>query len=91
MNGFASSIGRLNIDFIYGRVPRLPEEGEEVFSESFDVQLGGGPAATMVNLHRLGVKTRFATFLGDDYLSEYAGHMLQSYGIPYCVLYRGTG
>jgi ribokinase len=63
---------RLNVDFIYSGVPRIPELGEEIYSENFMVQLGGGPAVTPIVLHNLGVKTKLGTFLGNGFQSKIA-------------------
>ncbi|MDP3180158.1 MAG: carbohydrate kinase family protein, partial [Spirochaetaceae bacterium] len=91
MKRFVAAMGHLNIDLIYGRMPRIPAEGEEVFSESLDLELGGGPAATLVNLHRLGIEAQLGTFLGRDFLSEFARRELDSYGLPYLNFFRGEG
>jgi ribokinase len=68
---------RLNVDFIYSGVPKIPELGEEIYSENFMVQLGGGPAVTPIVLNNLGLKTKLATFLGKGYQSKIAKELLE--------------
>lgn len=62
--------GDMYLDFIFAGVGRLPDIGEEVFSESLDVQLGGGSMAIAVILNKLGVEQRLVTALGAEYLSD---------------------
>jgi ribokinase len=81
-------MGLLNVDIIYSGMPRIPLEGEEVFSSGFDLKLGGGPAATLINLHRLGVPVRLGTFLGEDLFSQYARKVLRTSGLRYRNLCR---
>jgi ribokinase len=88
---FVVGLGIVNIDIIYSGTPRWPSEGEEVFSSGFDIQLGGGQAATLINLRRLGVPVRLGTYLGSDQLSEFAGGQLSAAGLPFVNLYAGPG
>ena len=48
---------------MYVGMPRVPQEGEEIFSQDFRVLLGGGAPGTAVNAARLGIPTRLATYL----------------------------
>ena len=58
---FLASVGVTNVDLMYVGMPRVPQEGEEIFSQDFRVLLGGGAPGTAVNAARLGIPTR----LGD--------------------------
>lgn len=89
--GFAAGVGYLNLDLLYLGVGYLPEEGEEVYAKSLDIQLGGGVPATMIILSRLGVDSKIATFLGEDVFSGYAAKLLDACGVSYANLYRGNG
>lgn len=71
-NGFIAGIGKTNVDLLYSGVSRIPQEGEEIYSSDFSMQLGGGIPATMISLARLGLKTKIVTELGEDYLSSFA-------------------
>lgn len=51
---YASGVGLLNCDLLFSGLPRLPVEGEELYAQGFDMQLGGGLPATMIHLARLG-------------------------------------
>lgn len=86
---FVAGVGRTNIDILYSGLKHLPAEGEEVFSQGFDIQLGGGVPATMVNLHRLGAPTKLCTFLGNDLLSSYAKDRFLKSDIDLVNLYEG--
>ena len=62
-NNFIAGIGCTNVDILYSGIDRLPNEGEEIFAREFSLQLGGGVPATLINLGRLGIKTKIATEL----------------------------
>ena len=89
--GFAAGAGIINCDLLYSQVERLPLEGEEVYSGGFDIQLGGGAPAIMVNLSRLHVPVHFQTFLGKDLFSMHIRGILEEMGMEYRNLYRGEG
>ena len=64
-------------------MPRIPNEGEEIYSKDFRVCLGGGLPATMINCSRLGVPAKIGTFLGDDMFSQFAKSELLKSGTQY--------
>lgn len=69
---FIAGIGKTNVDLLYADMKKLPDVGEEVYTDKFMLQLGGGLPATLMNLARLGVPVKLATYLGDDIFSEFA-------------------
>jgi sugar/nucleoside kinase (ribokinase family) len=83
------AMGKICIDLIFSGVERLPELGEEVYSETFTLALGGGPPATLIALQRLGVPVSLGTFLGQGQFSKFAETQLVSSGVRYDNLYRG--
>lgn len=91
MMSFVAGAGLANIDLIYGGMPRVPNEGEEIYAESFSVQMGGGVPATLINLGRLGVPTRIQTPLGDDMFSDFVRRQFQEAGVTPLVLGDGRG
>ena len=88
---YVAGVGIVNCDLLYSGMPRLPAEGEEVFSRGFDMQLGGGVPAIMINLTRLGIPVQFSTFLGQDHFSSFARMQLEKQRVPYRNLYEGDG
>ncbi len=80
---FVAAFGKLNIDLLYSGMPRIPNEGEEIYSKDFKVCLGGGLPATMINCSRLGVPAKIGTFLGDDMFSLFAKDELDKSGTKY--------
>lgn len=80
---FVAAFGKLNIDLLYSGMPRIPNEGEEIYSKDFRVCLGGGLPATMINCSRLGVPAKIGTFLGDDMFSQFAKSELIKSGTDY--------
>ena len=56
---FLASVGVTNVDLMYVGMPRVPQEGEEIFSQDFRVLLGGGTPGTAVNAARLGILILF--------------------------------
>jgi len=88
---FIAGAGIVNIDLIYSGLPRLPAEGEEVYSRDFSAQLGGGVIMTLINLRRLGVPVKAATWLGDDLFSGFARQEIEALGLGPENLYTGNG
>lgn len=88
-NAFVAGVGSTNIDLLYSALPKLPAEGEEVYSQAFSLQLGGGIPATLMHLGRLGIPTKLATELGDDLFSSYAKTQYAQNGVTPVNLYSG--
>lgn len=86
---FIAGIGCTNVDILYSGIDRLPNEGEEIYAKHFSLQLGGGVPATLINLGRLGIKTKIATELGDDIFSNYARQEFEKCGVSPINLYKG--
>lgn len=80
---FVAAFGKLNVDLLYSGMPRIPDEGEEIYCKDFKVCLGGGLPATMINCSRLGVPSKIGTFLGDDMFSQFARKELDKNGTQY--------
>ena len=78
---FVSGSGNINIDLIFSGLPRIPSEGQELFAGGFDLQMGGGIPATLINLGRLGIPVKLQTGLGDDLFSAFAREMFQKAGV----------
>lgn len=83
------SMGKICIDLIYSGIERLPQPGEEIFSRSFSLQLGGGPPATITSLHRLGVPCKVGVFSGTGRFSKFAEEELMKSGVNFVNLYKG--
>ncbi len=80
---FVGAFGKLNVDLLYSGMPRIPNEGEEIYCKDFKVCLGGGLPATMINCSRLGIPAKIGTFLGDDMFSQFAKGELEKSGTNY--------
>lgn len=80
---FVAAFGKLNVDLLYSGMPRIPNEGEEIYCKDFKVCLGGGLPATMINCSRLGISAKIGTFLGDDMFSQFAKSELIKSGTQY--------
>lgn len=89
-DAFICGIGSTNIDILYGGLERLPNEGEELYSKTFSLQLGGGAPATMISLARLGIKTKIATQLSSDMFSSFAKSEFEKNGVSPLNLYHGS-
>ena len=86
---FIAGAASANVDLLYQNMPRLPAPGEEIYTEEFSLQLGGGLPATLINLGRLGVPARIATELGDDLFSRFAAEEFEKNGVSPLNLYHG--
>ncbi len=87
---FIAGAGLTNIDLLYTGMPRIPDVGEEIYSDGFELQLGGGIPATLINLSRLGVDCKIATALGNDIFSEYAKKKYYENNVRPVNLYKGN-
>ncbi len=88
---FIAGAGLTNVDLLYQNMPHLPAVGEEVYTDRFSLQLGGGLPATLINLGRLGVPTRIATELGNDLFSRFAREQYEQNNVLPENLYHGDG
>ena len=82
----AGGIARVNIDLIYGGLPRLPKEGEELYATSFHLLPGGGVGATLQNIVRLGADARFVSFFAEDRFSKLGLAWQEEAGLHYLNL-----
>ena len=89
---FFAGAGSINIDLLFEGLPRIPNEGEELYSRGFSLQMGGGVSATLLNLAGLGVPVRIQTGLGNDMFSDFARRTFASFGVePYNLADGTTG
>lgn len=87
---FAAGYGKTNVDLLFEGMPRLPEEGEEIYTDKFSICLGGGVPGTMVTLSRLGIKTKNVTELSDDMFSAFAEKEFRKAGCEPINVYNGS-
>lgn len=86
---FIAGAGATNVDLLYQGMERIPDVGEELYCKDFDLQLGGGLPATLINLGRLGIEARIATELGNDIFSNFAKEKFLDNGVEPTNLYKG--
>jgi sugar/nucleoside kinase (ribokinase family) len=80
---FVAGFGIANVDFLFGHMPRVPKPGEEIYAKSFSRQLGGGPVATMIQMARLSVPVRLATYVGSGDMSALVREQLAMNRVPF--------
>ena len=86
---FAAGYGKTNVDLLFENMSRLPNEGEEIFTDRFSLCLGGGIPGTMVTLGRLGVECKTVTELSKDMFSEFALGEFRKAGVEPVNVYHG--
>ena len=86
---FIAGTGKTNVDILYAGLKRLPQLGEELYSDGFKLCLGGGVPGTMVNLGRLNIPVRTATWLGLDMFSDFASNEYRDNSVEITNLYEG--
>lgn len=86
---FIAGAGSTNVDLLYKNMPKIPDVGEEVYTDKFSLQLGGGLPATLINIGRLGIPAKIATELGCDMFSEFAKSQFEKNGVSPLNLYEG--
>ena len=85
---FAAGYGKTNVDLLFDKMPRLPDEGEEIYTDKFSLCIGGGVPGTMITLSRLGVPTRTVTELSDDMFSRFAKEEFHKAGVEPVNVFR---
>lgn len=60
------TFAQMNLDLIFKGFDRMPVPGEEVYADSFTLQLGGGPIVCPIVLEGLGCKVEVGTFLSEN-------------------------
>ena len=88
---FVFGAGYTNCDLLFSGLPSVPAEGTELYAGQFDVQIGGGPPATLINLKGLGVPVKMATFIGNSVFCEFIKAEYKRHGIDYVNLHEGGG
>ena len=86
---FAAGYGKTNVDLLFDKMPRLPDEGEEIYTDKFSLCIGGGVPGTMITLSRLGVATKTVTELSDDMFSRFATEEFQKAGVEPVNVFKG--
>lgn len=86
---FAAGYGKTNIDLLFDKMPRLPYEGEEIYTDSFSLCIGGGVPGTMITLSRLGVPTKTVTELSEDMFSSFAKEEFMKAGVEPVNVFKG--
>lgn len=88
---FIAGAGSTNVDLLYENMPKIPDVGEEVYTDKFSLQLGGGLPATLINIGRLGIPAKIATELGSDMFSAFAKTQYEKNGVSPLNLYENEG
>lgn len=86
---FAAGYGKTNVDMLFADMPRLPEEGEEIFTDKFSLCIGGGVPGTMITLGRLGIECKTVTELSEDMFSDFALKEFRKAGVEPINVYHG--
>ena len=87
---FAAGYGKTNVDLLFENMSRLPNEGEEIFTDRFSLCLGGGVPGTMVTLGRLGIECKTVTELSGDMFSDFALSEFRKAGVEPVNVYHGS-
>jgi sulfofructose kinase len=82
-------VGHASYDLVFS-VPHHPDEDEKMVAEQF-LSCGGGPAANAaVQIAKLGLKSAFAGYLGNDLYGDKHYQELVDYGVAVDWLVRGS-
>lgn len=73
--------GEFFFDFIFHGLAELPRLGEEVVTDNFALELGGGAAITATVAARLGQRSQLVTVLGTSALDAFALKELDGRGV----------
>ena len=88
---FVFGVGYTNCDILYSGLAAMPTEGTEAYAAQLDIQIGGGPPATLINLQKLGVPVRLATFVGESFFCGLIKKEYEHHKMDFVNLYSGAG
>lgn len=80
MNPKLITIGDLNADFL-ATVKSLPEKGEEIQTNTFEIYAGGSAANTAVTAQRLNLESGFIGRVGKDYFGNFLEEEFEREGV----------
>jgi sugar/nucleoside kinase (ribokinase family) len=75
------AFGTVFLELVFGHVPRLPEPGEEIFTDEFAISVGGGAITVATAARGLGARAGVSLLLGDDLGSRVAEEHCHRAGI----------
>ena len=84
------SFGLIFLELVFGRLDRLPEPGEEVFSDEFAISCGGAVTSATAAA-QAGVAAGLCTMLGDDMGSQVVAEHCASAGVDLTPSARVAG
>lgn len=87
---FIAGAGATNVDLLYEDMAKIPDVGEEIYTDKFSCQLGGGLPATLINIGRLGIESKIATELGGDMFSAFAAEQYKKNNVEPMNIYKGS-
>ena len=83
--------GEFFFDIIFYDLPRLPRLGEEVVTDNFALDVGGGAAITASVAARLGRATDLVSVLGTSTLDSFALDQLRRRGVGHKLVRHSKG
>ena len=84
------SFGLVYLELVFGRLDRLPEPGEEVFSDEFALSCGGAVTSATVAV-AAGLRAGLCTMLGDVKGSQVVTEHCASSGVDLSTCARVPG
>ena len=73
--------GDLNVDLIFNDIERMPQIGEEVLANQFEMVLGSSAGIMASNMAALGVSVGFVGVVGDDVFGQFLKDALMQKGV----------
>jgi sugar/nucleoside kinase (ribokinase family) len=83
--------GDCNLDLIFNQFDKLPQLGEEVIANQFELTLGSSAGIVAAHMAALGVNVAYVAAIGDDDFGNQFKEIIQSYGVctDYMIEKRG--
>jgi sugar/nucleoside kinase (ribokinase family) len=83
-------VGEIYVDHVLTGFAKWPEPGEEVFTDEYVREVGGGAAITACALARLGRSVSLIGIVGEKEM-PWVQQRLASFGVPSADLYESSG
>ncbi|MCG8582848.1 MAG: carbohydrate kinase family protein [Bacteroidales bacterium] len=83
--------GDCNLDLIFNQFDRLPEYGEEIIANQFELALGSSAGIVAAHMASLGAKVAYVGAIGNDNFGNQFKAFIQSYGVCTDYMVEKTG
>jgi sugar/nucleoside kinase (ribokinase family) len=84
-------LGKTIVDIIFNELIKIPSMSEQIYTNKYTINIGGGAAITAIGFNKFLLKTALVSSIGNDLLGKYIYNTLKKYSINLNCFYQRTG